>query len=148
MNIDIFCVGCSRGEDVTTIGGCGLVMVSVGDDGRVYKREFHYGLSGSDQLLCEFQSVRLGLASVIPSCRGDKVTLHVMSSMVADYLTSGRSDETKPMKEAARWYSYYKDIQVVVHSDCRGGYMERADQLARLGMDTQKEFDSLTIIGA
>lgn len=147
MNIDIYCVGRSRGEGLAIVGGCGVVMVAVDESKRTHKREFSYWLGGSDQLLCEFQAARLGLAAVIPANRGDKVTLHVTSPVVADYLLSGSNDgETKPMKEAVRWYGYYKNIQVVVHSDVNGGYMEYADRLAKSGLETQKEFDSLTVI--
>lgn len=144
MTIDLYCVGLSQGEDPHILGGCGIVLLFRDEHGRTQRREFAWGLGGSPQELCDFQAVRLALASVAPAFRGAKATVHVESPEVATYLTKGGPDGIiAAMVDARRWYGYYKDIQVMVHAEM-GGQLVRARELAKMGMETQKEFDSLT----
>lgn len=143
--IDIYCVGMSQGEDLTLLGGCGIVLVYTDDYKRIQQREFHFGLGGSNIDLCEIQAVRLGLAATTPAIRGVKTTLHIRSTFVADGLTKTLDVHcSDAMKEARRWYSYYKNIHVVVHSE-PNGLLQKAAQLANIGMTTQREFDSQTV---
>lgn len=144
MKIDAYCAGASKGEGLSLIGGAGIVLVFTDDHGRSQQREFHYPLGGSDQELSEIQSVRLALAAVSPPYRGAKTTLHVESPALADALTRTLGIHlNEPAKEARRWYGYYKNIELSVHSDPQGKLL-RAVELAKMGRDTQRDFDSLT----
>ncbi len=144
MTLDLYCVGMSQGEDFHILGGCGILMLFRDDHGRTQRREFAWGLGGSSQELCDFQAVRLALASVAPAFRGARTTVHVESPEVAAYLTKDApDDQVGAMVDTSRWYGYYKDIQVMVHAE-PGSQLARARELAKMGMSTQKEFDSLT----
>lgn len=142
MTIDIYCTGFSSGQDLTVLGGAGVVLVFTDAHKRTQKREFYFALGGSTQDLADTQAVRLGLAAVAPAFRGAKTTVHVSSPIIADGLTTlGQAGHA--VQEARRWYGYYKDIQVVLHSEPTA-LLERAEQLARTATTTQKDFDSLT----
>lgn len=125
------------------MGGAGVVLVFIDAHDRSQLREFHFALGGSDQELSEIQAVRLALASVLPSCRGAKTVLHLESLGLAERLKMGTHQDT-PTKEALRWYGYYRNIEITVHSEPQG-HLLRAVELARIGRDTQRDFDSLTI---
>lgn len=143
MKIDIHCSGASRGDAHTMLGGCGVVLRYSDDHGRSRSREMHFGLGNSDQLLCEWQAARIGLASVVPGFRTVKVSLHVESIALANFLGDKAQTANQVLVELKRWFGYYRDIDVVVHADAVGP-MLRARQLALMGQETQREFDSLT----
>lgn len=145
MKIDIYCVGYSEGVDTAIIGGGGLILVCVDSAGRIQRREFQFWLSMSDQDISSLQTTRLGLASIVPKFRDAKTILHVDSDVVANCLTARRGEFDDRQSELCRWYSYYKDIQVVVHSDLDGELI-RAKELAIAGCRTQHNTDSLTMV--
>lgn len=119
-------------------------MLSRDSHERMQRREFHWGLGASAQGLCDLQAVRLALASVAPAGRGARTVVHINSPEVADYLTHPLPDDgNKIVIDMRRWYGYYKNITVMMHADQHGS-IARAGDLARMGMDTQKEFDSQT----
>lgn len=144
MKIDLYCAGASKGDDLTILGGAGVVLVFTDAHNRSQQREFQFALGGSGQELAELQAVRLALAAVSPPYRGAKAVLHLESPAVAEALTRTLGihlDDTA--KEARRWYGYYKNIELSVHSDPQG-LLLRAVELAKMGRDTQRDFDSLT----
>ncbi len=144
MKINAYCAGASKGSGLTVLGGAGVVLVFTDDHNRSRQREFHFALGGSDQELAEVQAVRLALAAVSPPYRGAKAVLHVESPTLAEGLTRTLGiNLNEPTQEARRWYGYYKDIEVTVHSEPHGPLL-RAVGLAKMGRDTQRDFDSLT----
>jgi hypothetical protein len=139
VNIDIYCTGISSGQGVSARAGCGFVLEVSDGHGKIRRREFHYGLGASPQDLCELQAIRLALAAVAPAFRSCKTVLHIASQNAAGEILKS-PDGSRAADEARRWFKYYSDIQVMVHC----ARIPRAYELAKLGMETQLEFDSLT----
>jgi len=148
VQINLYCAGLCRDEgQLSQLGGCGLVLTSTDDYGRPQYREYHYGLGSSDQALCDVQAARLVLASVAPAFRAAKVTLYVDNPKLAEYLIDGVPEiDVQTYKEARRWISYFNDVNVVVQAGDHP-QLDRAKELARMGLETQREFDSLTVAG-
>lgn len=144
MTIDIYCAGLSEGESLQAQGGCGIVLAFTDAHGRAQYREFHYGLGCSSQVLCDFQAIRLALAAVAPAYRSAKTTVHTDSIMVADALSGSVPATGKAATEAKRWYGYYKNIHLAVHGE-PDAMLTKAQQLARRGLDSQRDFDSTTV---
>lgn len=150
MKLDIYCAAETRDHGkLTQLSGAGFVLVMVDKYNRSQTREFYYGLGGSDNELANVQSARLALASVLPSFRMTETEFHVSDKNVANLLqNSSHSDsDSKAIKELRRWFNYYRDIRISTSTPDENVFMERAFALARCGRDTQKEFDSTTIVG-
>jgi ribonuclease HI len=147
--IEISVAGATRDEnELTVVGGAGVVITFTDEHKRKQKREFYYGLGASSLALTEVQAARLGLASVLPAFRDRPVVLYTTSSELADLITDGAEGNdafTHQIKELRRWQSYYRNLSVEVLVE-RSESLVRAKNLAESGMRDQKIYDSETFV--
>jgi hypothetical protein len=153
MKFEVFCAGQCRDDGlISQVGGCGVVLKCVDDIGRIQWREFGFGLSGSSQLLCDIQAVRLALSSIIPAGRSHEVTLNLENPQVATFLTAPEpsiavlqlaAKYRHQIAEMRRWYGYYTAISIQVHAGSLH-FLDKARELAQAAMESQKASDSLT----
>lgn len=146
MKFDLYCAAACRDEgDLAQLGACGYVLV-MSDPRGTRSREFHFALGGSDSLLGEVQAARLALASIAPAYRQHPLVLHTSSHDVAEALVSPttRVPSSKALTDLRRFFGFYRGAEVAVEA-APSPDMMRARQLAKLGLETQKDFDSGTI---
>lgn len=146
MKFDVYCAGACRDEgELSQLGACGYVLVMTDSRGSRL-REFGFALGGSDSGLAEAQAVRLALASIAPAHRSSAMVIHTTYPPVAEMLSSDGPGPDEPMavKDLRRFLGFYPAVEVVLEAE-PSPHLVRARQLAKLGVETQKDFDSGTL---
>lgn len=152
MKFDLYSVGlCRDNGQPTQIAGCGVILVYTDNHNRVSFRSAKYGLGYSTQNMANLQAARLALASVKSHYRDQSTVLHTNSEYVARMLKrDGQNFVMSPAKNAEiveemrRWFSYYKNISVIVENQ-NDEHMLQAKDLAEVGLATQIRSDSGTM---
>lgn len=144
MKFDIYCAGTCRDEgEFAQVGACGYVLAMTDQRG-IRLREFGFALGGSDTALAEVQAVRLALASIAPAYRTSVAVIHTTCPLVAETLSSDADpSDPKTVRDLRRFFGFYPAAEVVLETE-PSPYLVRARQLAKLGVETQKDFDSGT----
>lgn len=145
MKTDIYCASSCRDEgDTTQISGGGVYIESIDGYGRHITRSFRYGFGGSDNITASIKAIILGLSSVKTPYRKQHTILHINNELVKNAIDNKSEIDHEAFVELGTWYSFYTNIQVALDNDSEG--MSRAKNLAEIGMISQEQHDSGTVI--
>lgn len=145
MDISIYCTCTYRSANTPDhLAACGIVMIATDED-TIKKREFAYGLNKSSPQLSELQCVRLALLALSGRCKTANIVIYTDCSYANKILTGQM--ETKTHSKVFDAIDYYlkampqiQFITLETHPQ-----INRAKELAKSVLGTQKFFDSKTI---
>lgn len=146
MKIGIYCASSCRDEnEASQISGGGVYLSMIDSYDRQTTRSFRYGFGCSNSLTASIKSAILGLSSIKPPYRKWQTTLYLDNDVLVNSILMKTIDTPSPeFDELMKWHSYYHNIRTI--SEANSDNMIRAKNLSEIGMISQENYDSGTII--